>query len=360
MSSPYSNLTFLAGPEALTTVVNNDGLRPDQIEAMPGAAGGPKWLILNRFDQVIFGEWFKDRKTPVDLIGSSSGAWRFMAAAQADPLAALARLEEIYSGYCISGEPTPRRIRDDAVEMIDFIMGENGAAEILNNPTIRLHVMTVRSTAFTSGEGKLGLGLPSAVAALANAVSRKSLNLFFRRALFSDPRVKTPFSWVNDLPITRIPLTENNLKPAVVASGSIPIITEGARNIPDAPPGVYRDGGVSDYHFDMPLLASKSDGLVFYPHYIDRIIPGWLDKALKWRKVSPQTLNRMILLTPSKEFVANLPGGRIPERQDFINMEDGDRVRWWRRILSETDRLGDELRDVIAKNAWAEVLKPFP
>ncbi len=354
-----SSLTFLAGPKALKFVKQN-GLRPDHIKAMPGAAGGPKWLILNRFDQVVFGEWFKDRQTPVHLIGSSSGAWRFMAAAQADPLAAMARLEDIYSGYCISGEPTPRRIREDAVDMIEHIMGEKGISEILQNPTIRLHIMTVRSTAFTSGEGKVSLGLPCIVAALANALSRKNLNMFFQRALFSDPRVERPFPWVNDLPMERIPLTEKNLKPAVVASGSIPIITEGGGNLPDAPPGVYRDGGVSDYHFDMPLVDEGEEGLVFYPHYIDKIIPGWLDKTLKWRQARPQTLNSMILLTPSKQFVANLPGGRIPERQDFIKMEDRDRVKWWRQVLGETDRLGDALREVIAKDAWAKVLKPFP
>ena len=44
-------------------------------------------------------------------------------------------------------------------------------------------------------------------------------------------------------------LTPDNLRAALLASGSIPLLMEGVR-IPGAP-GVYRDGGSADYHLDL-------------------------------------------------------------------------------------------------------------
>ena len=41
-----------------------------------------------------------------------------------------------------------------------------------------------------------------------------------------------------------------------------------------------QDGGIIDYHLHLPY--HRAQGLVLYPHFIDRIVPGWLDKALPW------------------------------------------------------------------------------
>ena len=62
-------------------------------------------------------------------------------------------------------------------------------------------------------------------------------------------------------------------------------ILEGIANIPRAPTGIYWDGGIIDYHLHLPYHQAK--GLVLYPHFTDRIVPGWLDKAMPWRRASP-------------------------------------------------------------------------
>lgn len=41
-----------------------------------------------------------------------------------------------------------------------------------------------------------------------------------------------------------------------MASGSIAVVMEGVRNIGGVPEGIYRDGGVTDYHFDIIQLFS--------------------------------------------------------------------------------------------------------
>jgi murein DD-endopeptidase MepM/ murein hydrolase activator NlpD len=48
-------------------------------------------------DKYIFGDFFKDRTTTLDLIGSSAGAFRFAALSQKDPVAGITRLANIYA-----------------------------------------------------------------------------------------------------------------------------------------------------------------------------------------------------------------------------------------------------------------------
>ena len=352
------NLRILAGPNALKSI-RTDGLSAERIKVVPGAAGGPKWLVLGRMDRVIFGEWFEERQTTVDIIGASSGAWRFAAAAQANPIKALKRLEDTYISYRFDIGDSARRIKDQCAEMVSIILGETGATEIIDNPKVRAHLMTARSTALTCNEGKIGLGLPSALAFFANAVSRRSLGLFFRRALFSDPRSNRLFNWDDGLPTETHPLTSNNLAAALLASGAIPIVTEGVANIEGAKPGIYRDGGVTDYQFASPMLADKEDGIVFYPHYAPSVMPGWLDKHLSWRRTAPSRLRKTVILTPTPDFVAKLPGAKIQVRQDFVNMAAEERIPIWRKAAAESERLADELRNIIEKDAWNDAVEPL-
>ena len=68
-------LKLFAGPRAFQHIQHN-GLKPEHIGVIPGAAGGPKGLILGPLDRFIFGEWLSQSSQSVDLIGASIGAWR--------------------------------------------------------------------------------------------------------------------------------------------------------------------------------------------------------------------------------------------------------------------------------------------
>jgi hypothetical protein len=90
-----SNLTLMAGPDALWWI-RERGLRAEDVDVVPGASGGPKWLVLAGLDRVLFGGFFQSRTRPLHLIGSSIGSWRLSCLAQADPVAALERFEAAY------------------------------------------------------------------------------------------------------------------------------------------------------------------------------------------------------------------------------------------------------------------------
>ena len=121
---------------------------------------------------------------------------------------------------------------------------------------------------------------------------------------------QSPFCSLNDLDTTIVPLTEENVSEAMLASGSIPFLLKGVRSVKGAPEGLYWDGGITDYHFDLPFHLIE--GLVLYPHFSPVITPGWFDKKLFWRQPSSRHFDNVVLLTPSAEFTARLPGGKIP------------------------------------------------
>jgi hypothetical protein len=184
-----------------------------------------------------------------------------------------------------------------------------------------------------------------------NMISRKSLAVFFERALFYDPRDLPPFYSLRGFSIQRVPLTKENLEDAVVATGSIPLVLSGVRNIAGAKEGVYRDGGVIDYHLDIP--HSDPDRLTLFPHFFDRMVPGWFDKKLTWRKPAPAHVDRTIMICPSAEFVARLPNGKIPDRTDFSSYTPQERVRLWRKVVASCSELADELHEVLEKDQLA-------
>ena len=120
---------------------------------------------------------------------------------------------------------------------------------------------------------------------------------------------------------------------------------------------MYRDGGVIDYHLDLP--QSTTDRVTLYLHFIDRIVPGWFDKKLSWRKPDPANLDRTILISPSKEFVSRLPYAKIPDRRDFVNFDPEERVRAWRTVVDMCDELADEFYEVLQKDQLAARLEPL-
>ncbi len=351
-----NSLLFKAGPGAYKDIKKR-GFSEERIGTIAGASGGAKWLVLSQLDRVIIDRLLPALRGPVHLLGSSIGAWRFACYGQASPLAALDRFESLYIEQSYSEKPDSDEITRVGRDILQQILGESGAAEIVTNPKLRLHVLSVLSRNVTSSDRRplLAAGLFAAVTA--NLVSRRALGLFFSRALFFDARDLPPFYNAPGFPMERIRLTEKNLLDAVTASGSIPMVLNGVRDIHGAPAGTYRDGGILDYHLDLP--TSDPDRLTLFPHFFDWLKPGWFDRQLPWRRHDPVHTDRTILICPSPEFIAALPNGKVPDRTDFSNFSPTDRMRMWRSAVAQCRELADELNDVLDKGQLAERLQPL-
>lgn len=350
------SLTFKAGAGALDSI-RRHGFDIASIGTLAGASGGAKWLVLSQLDRAILRTIVPRLEEPVHLIGSSIGSWRFACYAQDDPVAAIERFERAYLEQSYSKNPDIHEITAKSREILDLVLGVGGATEILTNPVFRTHVMTVRSRHVLASEqrGLLALGLLSA--ALLNAVSRSTLGWFFERALFFDERDIPPFFDARGFPLQHVALSEDNLRDAIVATGAIPLVLSGVKDIAGARPGLYRDGGVIDYHLDLPHSAEER--FTLFPHFYGRIVPGWFDKRLKWRRPQPGNVDRTILVSPSDEFVAKLPNGKIPDRGDFLNYKPDERVRVWKQCVAACEALADEFAEVIEKEQLAARIEPL-
>ena len=338
-------LLFQAGEKALE-MIRDGGLKADDIDVITGAAGGPKWLVLGSLDRAVFGEFFRGRKRPLFMLGSSIGSWRFAAAARRDLLTALDRFEEAYLKQSFSASPSAREVTTVSRGVLDSYMDEEGVEEVLNHPYLRLNILTDRSRGLLKSGSDPVLLSGLAMTAAVNMVSRKGLSFFFERTLLHDDRDRPPFFDMDNFPAVKVRLTAANLKQAVMASGSIPLAMMGIEDISGAQQGVYRDGGMIDYHMDIPF---NSGGLVLYPHYYHRVVPGWFDKSLPWRKPSAANMSRVIMVSPSPEFVSSLPMGRIPDRNDFKYFagDDEGRIACWSAVLDMCSRMGEEFLEAV-------------
>ncbi|NDY93334.1 patatin-like phospholipase family protein [Ideonella livida] len=352
-------LQILAGPAALARL-REGPLRPQEVRVVPGAAGGPKGLILGPMDRFLFGHWLPQGGHTVHLLGASIGAWRLAAACLPDPVAALDRLTADYITqdypHAPGQAPTAATVSQVFGQTLAAHLGGQGAA-LLAHPQYRLHVFTSHGRGrWLQREGarwRTGLGYGLALAA--NVWRRPAMARWLERVVFSDPRSPLPLP-LDDFPGQQVALTAGNLLPAVLASCSIPFWLQAVHDIPGGPPGAYWDGGITDYHFHLRYdrlgapAPGQDPGWALYPHFQPTLVPGWLDKSLSWRHGATPALDRVIVLAPRPEWLARLPNAKLPDRQDFkVYAQDlPGRMRAWRQAVAESQRLADELSDWLA------------
>ena len=355
-NKPGISVVFSAGPAAYREI-QADGFVADRFGTLAGASGGAKWLVLSQLDRIIAGQILPQLRSPLHLIGTSIGAWRMACYGQKDPVAAIDRFEEAYLSQTYSEKPDRDEITAKTAEVLDHVLDDQGVQEILANPRTRTHVMTNRCRGPLATENRLGLALGLVSVATMNLASRTLLGTAFDRVLFYDKRDLPPFHSLEGFPMYQVELSGRNLKDAILATGAIPLVLSGVRDIDGAPPGMYRDGGIIDYHLDFP--PSAPDKLTLYVHFYNFLKPGWFDKRLSWRRVSTEKSDRTLLISPSPEFVARLPNAKIPDRTDFSNFSPAERERIWRATVTACKEMADELQDVLENNRLAERVQPL-
>ncbi len=345
-------LRIYAGPKAMQHIAQN-GLQATDVGVVPGAAGGPKGLILGPLDRFIFGDWLAQASHDVHLVGASIGAWRMATACLNDPVTAFKRLEHDYIHQHYELQPGQKRLTADFVSeqfgqsLQSFYGGR--VHEVLGHNRYKLHIVTSRGRHILGREHKVATPLGYLGAFLSNGVHRKAMGAWLERVVFSSPNASLPFA-TNDYRTRQISLNQANFNPALQASCSIPFVLRSVRDIPGAPPGAYWDGGITDYHLHLNYPAA-SKGIVLYPHFQKSVVPGWLDKGLKWRHKATPFLDNMVLLAPNPDWVKTLPNGKLPDRQDFTRYGSDlqARVKAWSSAASSSEQLADEWQQWLLK-----------
>lgn len=343
-------LRIYAGPIARRHIEEH-GLRPADVGALPAAAGGPKGLILGPLDRFLFGDWLPRTDHTIHLVGASIGAWRMATACLHQPVQAFQRLETDYIAqhYALPPgrkTPTAADVSQRFSEGLEAFYGGR-IREVLAHPRFRLHIVTAHGRHVLGREHRIGTPLGYFGAFVSNTLHRRAMGAWLERVVFSAPEQGAPCPLpfgTDDFPTRQVALTEENFQPALQASCSIPFMLKAVHDIPGAPRGAYWDGGITDYHLHLKYECGPGPGLVLYPHFQKAVVPGWLDKGLKWRHRATAFLDRMIVLAPDPQWVHQLPNGKLPDRTDFTRYQ-GDlpaRIRDWTAAAQASQQLADE------------------
>ncbi|WP_418314920.1 phospholipase [Piscinibacter sakaiensis] len=346
-------LQIHAGPAALR-LLRERRLVPEDVAVIPGAAGGPKGLVLGPLDRYLFGQWLAGSSHTVHLLGASIGAWRLATACLADPVDGFRQLTESYVNQRYHHEPgrAPKAAHVSAIfgGELDRLLGAS-VAQILAHPRYRLHVFTSRGRHLLGRQGSLRTPLGYLGAYATNALSRKAMGGWLERVIFSDPREPLPLQ-VQDFRTRIVGLDAQNFRASLLASCSIPFWLDAVHDIPGAPRGAYWDGGITDYHLHLDYASMRGGnrdgvelprGIVLYPHFQPNMVPGWLDKALRHRHRATAMLDNVVVISPHPQWIATLPNGKLPDRTD-LQRHGADvegRARVWRLAVAESERLAE-------------------
>lgn len=340
-------LRIKAGHKAFP-LIKEEGLRPERVEAFAGPAGGPKWFVSVGLDRAIIrAKFFQRAGQRVLLVGSSAGAWRCMAMCCRDPLLAYERLRVAYSRNIFTAADNQKTLSLALKRNVEAFLRDDDKDFILEHPYLNLAVHAVRAKGPAAVENKFIQGGALLTAALFNIFSRNGTGVFYERVVFfsgeREPRFLENCGGVRSARLTRA-----NLPQVALATGSLPFIVQGVRCIADAPPGVYRDGGLRDYQLNA-RYTSVDDKVTLFFHYQDRITPGWFDKKIPWRRASPEITANVVQIYPSRDFVRQLPDGKIPDRNDFMELMDRplERIRRWDKVSDMSNILGEEFMELV-------------
>lgn len=353
-----SRLRIKAGKKVYE-IIKDGGFNFDDVTAYFGAAVGPRWLIASGFDQTLLSRELLGRKRAVHLIGSSAGAWRFAAWIQPQALESYRKFLNAYVTVGFTRQDTPLTILGKFNDIVNAYIEDDALPFALASKHYRLSVITARAKGPVASEKHYLQKSALAACYVLNFLSRNNLYRFAERVVFYNGSKPPPFCFQPQFRGKYVRMNEANFKYAVMASGAIPLVVAGVKNIFGAPRGVYRDGGLMDYHLSHQFAARENELVLFF-HHQERIIPGWLDKNIKKRQTDGETLSNVVMIFPSQSFVDKLPGGKIPDRDDFLAYADNSsrRIHNWEKAVELAAPLGEDflelsqsgkIRDIVEK-----------
>ena len=353
------NLIVKAGKNALQ-IIRDGGFDWNRISTYYGSASGPRWLVTSGFDLTLLEQGCLGRNRAVLLAGASSGAWRFSAWPQPEPVKCYLALRQAYIEARYRRKDTPQTVRNALTKIINRYLEDDAIPFALANKKYRLAIITARARKLAASETpwvqKTGLGLCFA----GNLVLPETIYRFFERIVFySGP--KPPAFCLNGTFRGRcIPLNTANFKHAVLSSGAIPLVVSGVRDIFGAPRGIYRDGGLVDYHINETFTPRAGEMTLFF-HHQAQSKPTWLDKHLKSRQSPAELMDNVLMVYPTPAFVATLPDGKIPDREDLVTYVDNQdtRIRNWWEAVEQSAHLGDEFLELAASGRIRESVLPL-
>lgn len=349
-------LQYRAGRRALVRL-REQGFGPGMMRALLAPAAGPKWLSVVGLDQALIAGGFLSAPAGVTLLGASAGAWRSFALAAREPARVHRALCDDYIERRFTHADDAASISQAYRALLLRVFDDLDVAHALTHPQLSLGIVAARARGLTGSRARSLQTAALTGAALLNALSGHSQRLFFERTLFTNAGQAEMLAGLRG---RRAALTADNARQVLLASGSVPLVMAPVRDVPAAPPGQYLDGGLTDYHVAQPIDCGPTGVAVLLLHQA-RVIPNWFDKWLPHRRAKPRWLQDVLLVHPSPAWLAALPGGRVPTREDFEAFVDApeERIRRWRTAVGQSERLGEQLLSDVSAGRIPDLVRPL-
>ncbi len=348
-----------AGKKAFE-LIKDGGFDFGRITTYVGPAVGPRWLIASGFDLTLLKTGVLGASRPILLAGASAGAWRFAAWLQPEPVKSYGRLLEAYIEQTYTREDNPLTVLKSLSRIVRSYIEDDALPFALVNKKYRLSITTARARHIAGSESPLLQKAALIGAYIGNAMSPKFLRAFYERVVFYYGPLPPRFCLNRNFKGRVVPLNVTNFKEALIASGAIPLLISGVRNIYSSPNGVYRDGGLLDYHLNQEY-AFKEDEVTLFFHHQESIVPGWLDKRFKSRQKPSPLLDNVLTVYPREKFVQSLPNGKIPDRNDFVTFVDRpqERIEIWKEAVRRSANFGEEFLELVQSKKIRDLVEPF-
>jgi hypothetical protein len=351
-------LIYKAGSSVINMIRDSGFDLTKKIRAFVGPAGGPKWFVSVGFDKALMTHGILEKAgRRVLLAGSSAGAWRCLAMACKDPHTSYENLRLAYSRNVFTAEHNPASIADTLKGNVDKFLSDEDIPFVVQHPVFDIAVHTAMARGMAASKNQRVEGLALLLCGIANAAIPNGVRLFYERVVFlAGPNCSSLMEHGFQGKVVK--LNGDNLKIAALATGSLPYVVAGVKNIPGAPDGIYRDGGLTDYHLNQEYIHDD-EGITLFFHHQERIVPGWFDKHLPWRTPSARSTERVLQVYPSEDFVKLLPGRRIPDRTDFRTFVNNpaERIRRWDKVSKISEILGEEFAEAVYSGTISNKVK---
>ena len=353
------NLIVKAGKNALAVIRDGD-FDWNRVTTYYGPASGPRWLIASGFDLSLIQENCLGKNHPILLVGASSGAWRLASWTLPEAMKSYMELRHAYIETYYKRGMSPQEVRETLRKVINHYIEDEAVPFALRNRQYRLAVITARARNIMAAETPLILKTGLGLCFLSNAICAASIRSYFERIVFYSGPKPPPFCLRKTFRGRYIPLQADNMKHAILASGAIPLAVAGIRDIFGAPNGIYRDGGMVDYHINESFTNNPQAITLFFSHQ-RQSQPTWMDRGLKYRHSPDTFMDNVLMVYPTSAFIASLPNGKVPDRDDFLTYADqqGTRIRKWWEAVEKSKHLGEEFLELIASGRIRDFTSPL-
>ncbi|KNC99759.1 uncharacterized protein SPPG_09257 [Spizellomyces punctatus DAOM BR117] len=255
-------------------------------------ASGPSGLTTTGFESRIKNLYAKSKLSGTKwLVGSSTGAMRFMALIGSLVSTERNLTEELMKHYCwmqYNAGDTPQILRPMMDQLYRLVAPPDLMSDILTHPQFRLAIIVSNIRDSYQQLPDWALRAVLGCYAVGNLVNERALTGLCERIVFYSgdevPKfLANGFGGENNTRFVK--LVKENVYEVLHGTTCIPFVQERCESIPGAGEGLYLDGALTDYMLNVQFTDPSHRALLLSDQPTSNVYPTALDAMFRWRTV---------------------------------------------------------------------------